>query len=83
MAISIVTNGYLNVVILVIALYLAIKSGKALPIPLDDRKEVNPIVVLNVERMLATAMALGLFVVAMFVWAGMFPATNLNLAIMP
>ena len=86
MSLVIVTSGYLNTVILILALYLAIKSGKVLPLPLDDRKEVNPVVVLNIERLLATAMALGLFVVAMlFVFAPAFSAgVNLNLtAVMP
>jgi len=84
MAISIVTNGYLNVVILVIALYLAIKNNVVLPIPLDDKMEVNPVVVGNVERMLAMAMGMGLFIVAMVVWAQIFPASNMSLeAILP
>lgn len=84
MSLAIVTNGYLNVAILVIALYLAIKNNVVLPIPLDDKAETNPIVLSNIERLLATAMGLGLFVVAMFVWAEMFPATNLNvLAVLP
>jgi len=76
MGLAIVTNGYLNVAILVIALYLAIKSGKVLPMPLDDKAETNPVVLLNIERLLATAMGWGLFVVAMIVWAEMFPATS-------
>lgn len=80
LGLSIVTNGYLNVVILMIALYLAIKSGKAFPVALDDKMEVNPVVVLNIERLLATAMGLGLFIVAMLVWAEMFPSSNISLA---
>ena len=80
MSLAIVTSGYLNVVILVIALYLAIKGGKVLPIPLDNKKEISPIILLNVERLLAIALAVGVFAVAMvFVFAPMFSATNLDL----
>jgi len=69
MGLAIVTNGYLNVAILVIALYIAIKNNAVLPIPLDDKMEVNPVVVTNVERLLVTAMGLRLFVVGMIAYA--------------
>ena len=74
---AIVTQGYLYTTILVMALYMAIKSGRVMPVSLEDRANVNPTIALNVERMLAFALGLGLFIVAMaFVWLSLFPAIS-------
>ena len=74
---SIVTQGYLYTTVLVMALYMAIKSGRAAPVALEDRGNVNPTIALNVERMLAFALGLGIFIVAMaFVWPSLFPAVS-------
>ena len=69
MAFSMVTSGYWWTFVLVSALFLAIKNNVVLPIPLDDKAETNPVVTTNIERLLATAMGLGLFIVSMIAYA--------------
>ena len=73
MGLIIVTRGYTWIAILVLALWMAIKSQAAMPAPLNREAKFNPIIVLNVERMLAIALGLGLFVSGMAAFADLFP----------
>jgi hypothetical protein len=69
----IVTKGYTWIAILILALWIAIKNQAVMPIPLSRRIEINPIIISNVERMLAMALGLGLFIAGMAAFADFFP----------
>jgi len=73
MATVIVTRGYTWIAVLILALWMAIKTQAVIPMPLNRRAEVNPVIVSNVERMLAMALGIGLFIVGMAAFADLFP----------
>jgi len=79
---AIVTNGYLYAAALTMMLYAVWKGHAAVPTPLD-RKAVPPILNNNAARICAMALGLGLGVVAMLVWAGLFPASGDAIILMP
>ena len=73
MGLIIVTKGYTWIAVLILALWMAIKTQAVLPAPLNREAEVNPIIVSNIERMLAMALGIGLFVAGMAAFADLFP----------
>ena len=79
MSTAIITHGYLYTVILVLALWLNLNGKQPCPIPLDDRNDIS-FISLNVARLLATALAIGLFLVAMPMLFGSLP-TSSNIAV--
>lgn len=76
---TMLTTGYSYLAILTLFLYIAIKNNvKFAFLPLDD-KNIAPALSTNIERVLAVALGVTIFVCGMLAFSSLFPTMSFDM----